>query len=232
MEHPTTEQVIAALLRPFDPKLVSWRVGNVSKTNKNLGRALCYIDARDVMRRLDEAVGATNWSDRYEVHGPKTVCYLSIRIPGSTEWVTKADAAGDSAVEAEKGAISDAFKRAAVKWGVGRYLYDVDSPQVALNDYKQILKSEYPKLQKLLPGSTLPEDDAQSSPSEPSQKAEPTPLAMTPAQARDILIRATTADELKAAWRALGKAGLQKDAELLALAQARRGELEGQREAA
>jgi hypothetical protein len=40
--------------------------------------------------------------------------------------------AGDSDVEAEKGAISDAFKRAAVKWGIGRYLYDLDSPWVDL----------------------------------------------------------------------------------------------------
>jgi hypothetical protein len=39
-------------------------------------------------------------------------------------------AAGDSDVEEEKGAISDAFKRAAVKWGIGRYLYDMPTPWV------------------------------------------------------------------------------------------------------
>jgi hypothetical protein len=33
-------------------------------------------------------------------------------------------------VEADKGGISDAFKRAAVKWGIGRYLYDLKSPWV------------------------------------------------------------------------------------------------------
>jgi hypothetical protein len=35
-------------------------------------------------------------------------------------------------MEAEKGALSDAFKRAAVRWGIGRYLYDTDSPWVAI----------------------------------------------------------------------------------------------------
>lgn len=31
--------------------------------------------------------------------------------------------AGETQVEGEKGKFSDAFKRAAVLWGVGRYLY-------------------------------------------------------------------------------------------------------------
>src|SRR3546814_14134583 len=39
----------------------------------------------------------------------------------------RSDGAGDTAVEVEKGAISDAFKRCAVKWGVGRYRYDIDA---------------------------------------------------------------------------------------------------------
>jgi hypothetical protein len=114
------------LAAEFPRDLVSWRCQTVSSTDKGL--ALAYIDARDVMRRLDAVVGPENWSDRYEVHGPKTICYLSIRI--GDEWVVKADGAGDTDVEAEKGSISDAFKRAAVKWGIGRYLYDLDAPWV------------------------------------------------------------------------------------------------------
>ncbi len=49
------------------------------------------------------------------------ICYLSIRCDG--EWVTKSDGAGDTNIEAEKGGISDALKRAAQKFGIGRYLY-------------------------------------------------------------------------------------------------------------
>ncbi|WP_425107201.1 Rad52/Rad22 family DNA repair protein [Ancylobacter sp.] len=143
--------VFAQLAAAFPADKISWRVGSTSK-DKTKGLALAYIDARDVMERLDAIVGPENWQDRYEVHGGKTICYLSICqrafVPGfkdgsttfpegvieflRSSWVTKADGAGDSDIEAEKGALSDAFKRAAVKWGIGRYLYDVASPWVAL----------------------------------------------------------------------------------------------------
>lgn len=114
------------LAAEFPRNLVSWRCQTVS--SNNTGLALAYIDARDVMRRLDEVVGPENWQDRYEVHGTKTICYLSVRVNG--EWIVKADGAGDTDVEAEKGSISDAFKRAAVKWRIGRYLYDIETPWV------------------------------------------------------------------------------------------------------
>lgn len=112
----------------FPRNAVSWRAQSM-KQDGTAALALAYIDARDVMNRLDDVCGPGGWQDRYEVHGPKTICYLSVRVDG--EWVTKADGAGDTDVEAEKGSISDAFKRAAVKWGIGRYLYDLDAPWVA-----------------------------------------------------------------------------------------------------
>lgn len=156
-------ELFKQLAAPFEPSAISWRVGSTSK-DKTKALALAYIDARDVMKRLDEIVGPENWQDRYEVHGGKTVCYLSLWLEHTEgpqdpaiesrygRWVTKADAAGDSAVEAEKGAISDAFKRAAVKWGIGRYLYDLDSPWVMLEGTR-IAKGEYAKLEKLLGGN-------------------------------------------------------------------------------
>lgn len=137
---------LAKLKAPFDPDRVSWRIGSTNG-EKTKGMALAYLDARDVMERMDEVCGPENWQDRYEFHGPRTICYLSIRI--GDEWVTKADGAGDSDVEAEKGAISDALKRAAVKWGVGRYLYDMVSPWVAIEQRGKsyiIKDSEYARL--------------------------------------------------------------------------------------
>ena len=44
----------------------------------------------------------------------------------------KADGAGQTDMEAEKGALSDALKRAAVRWGIGRYLYDLKAPWIVL----------------------------------------------------------------------------------------------------
>jgi hypothetical protein len=118
------------LKAPFPKEIISWRVQGspYEKNGKYSALALAYIDARDVMNRLDEVVGAENWSDSYIDSGKRTYCTLSIRI--NEEWISKSDAAGDSDVEAEKGAVSDALKRAAVKWGIGRYLYDLDAPWV------------------------------------------------------------------------------------------------------
>lgn len=142
----------AALQAPFSPKQVSWRVGSTTG-DKSKGQALAYIDARDVMQRLDEVVSPNGWQARYSHADKKTICELSIKC--GDEWITKANGAGDSDIEAEKGAISDAFKRAAVMWGIGRYLYDLDSPWVKLElsttgKVKGIDKSEYPRLEALL----------------------------------------------------------------------------------
>lgn len=119
----------AALSAPFPPDRVSWRVGPTTK-DKSKGMALAYIDARDVMWRLDTVCGPGGWQCRYPHVGTKTVCAIGIKA--GDEWVWKEDGAGDTDNEAEKGALSDAFKRAAVRFGIGRYLYDVDSPWVAI----------------------------------------------------------------------------------------------------
>lgn len=95
------------------------------------------------MDRLDEVCGPANWQDRYEFHGPRTICYLSIRVDG--EWITKADGAGDSDVEAEKGAISDALKRSAVKWGIARYLYNMPNVWAPCESYERGGKRHWSK---------------------------------------------------------------------------------------
>lgn len=89
---------------------------------------LDYVTARFVMDRLDSAVGPTNWQTMFEtLQGGMTQavrCGISIRPPGSDEWITKWDVGTPSSIEPEKGAHSDAFKRAAVHWGIARDLYD------------------------------------------------------------------------------------------------------------
>lgn len=155
------------LYAPFPPEKVEWRVGSRSK-DKTKGLALAYIDARSVMDRLDEVCGAENWQCRYTHAYPssvsyfdtdkvssktmgKTVCEIGIRLNG--EWIWKADGAGDTDFEAEKGALSDAFKRAAVKWGIGRYLYDIPATWVNLDQFGNILPVELERLMALLPNA-------------------------------------------------------------------------------
>lgn len=150
---------LSDLMKPFPATEIEWRVGSTN-SDKTQGMALAYLTARHVMDRLDEVCGPAGWQDRYEFHGARTVCYLSLKI--GDEWITKADGAGDSDVEAEKGAISDALKRAAVKWGIGRYLYTLASPWVAIEQAGKsyrIKKSEFAKLERLMTGATLPDEE-------------------------------------------------------------------------
>ena len=152
------------LKAPFPPDRISWRIGSTTK-DKSRGMALAYIDARDVMERLDEVCGFDGWQCRYPHANGKTVCEIGIRI--KDEWIWKADGAGDTDVEAEKGALSDAFKRAAVRWGVGRYLYDLAAKWVEIepagNSFR-IKESEMAKLAGVAP----------KAPAKPTGKVAPT----------------------------------------------------------
>lgn len=119
------EDLLVRLKAPFPADKLSWRIGQKNK-DKTKAMMLVYIDSRDVQDRLDEVCGM-DWSDSYtEVKG-RLVC--SITING----VTRTDGAGDTDFEAEKGGLSDAFKRAAVKWGIGRYLYDAKNYNTWVN---------------------------------------------------------------------------------------------------
>lgn len=100
--------------------------------------ALAYVDSRAIQKRFDSVVGMENWQNRhicYSGKSDKVVCEIGVRING--EWVFKADGAGDSQVEGEKGSFSDALKRAAVLWGVGRYLYYFEATWVPFNAAKK-----------------------------------------------------------------------------------------------
>lgn len=123
---PAEPTMFERLLEPFPHDVVEWRAQTISRAGDK-ALALAYIDARSVMARLDEVVGPQNWQDSYRSEGSRTIGRLSIRMPDTGEWISKEDGSGDSNFEAEKGGISGALKRVAVKWGVGRYLYDVDA---------------------------------------------------------------------------------------------------------
>jgi hypothetical protein len=78
---------------------------------------LAYLDSRDVMNRLDDVIGPENWQCDYkEIKGN---LYCGIGISGIWKW----GCGTESDMDKEKGEASDAFKRAAVLWGIGRYLY-------------------------------------------------------------------------------------------------------------
>jgi len=120
MSKDTQEAMLRQLKNPFDEKFVKWRVG-ATNADKTKGIALAYIDSREVMKRLDEVCGINNWRKRLQRFDGGFTCRLYIRIDG--EWIERDDAGEDTNMSPVKGGASDAFKRAAANWGVGRYLY-------------------------------------------------------------------------------------------------------------
>lgn len=150
---------LEAFGKPFPASDVSWRLQYVNEQRMQ-GIAVPYLDARAVADRLDEVVGQNRWKDSYipwhdSVSNKKTkssqLCTISIYDDELGQWIDKTDGAEDSDIEAVKGGLSDAFKRAAVKWNIGRYLYSFNTVWVAAeargNSYI-IPESENAKLEK------------------------------------------------------------------------------------
>src|SRR5438094_9372471 len=121
--HPPVEATMQALAAPFAPHSVRFKPAVVSG---NRALALAYVDARVIQDRLDEVLGVEGWQDDYEcLADGSVVCRLRLRL--GNEWVTKVDVGGPSEQpdggDRLKAAFSDALKRAAVKFGIGRFLY-------------------------------------------------------------------------------------------------------------
>ncbi len=119
------DEILAKLKEPFEAHEIEWRAAQsgFKKDGQPWVKVLAYIDARAVMDRLDDVVGADCWKDAYRKEGNATICTLSLKING--EWVSKEDGSDDTDIEAVKGGLSGAMKRAAVKWGISRYLYNL-----------------------------------------------------------------------------------------------------------
>lgn len=130
---------------------VEWRVDG-KPTERKTARFVPYVDATTTATLLDEWVGPGNWSDEYRIvtiAGKEALeCALSIKV--GDEWVTKRDVGVASNFEAQKGMVSDAFKRVAcIKWGVARNVYSLPTlwaPCRVGNDGKA-----YPDNDKTLP---------------------------------------------------------------------------------
>lgn len=125
----TVRTIMTELAAAFPPDAISWRVGSTT-SDKSKGMALAFLDARDVQARLDAVMGA-DWQCEYVPMADGTsCCRIGLKIDG--EWRWRANGAGATDVEGEKGRYSDSFKRAAVMWGIGVYLYNTDSPWLDL----------------------------------------------------------------------------------------------------
>lgn len=176
MSEPIDWKDISDRLRaPFNPAEVDFRVqGSAGQSGK--AQAVAYIDARTVQDRLDEVVGAGAWSFDWTPlvteKGDVQVAKGTLTIHG----VSKSDAGTASNFEQSLGAVSHCFKRAAVMWGIGRYLYELPAAWVTVEGKGRIADATLAQLR-----AKLPRPDG-SQPQQPQQPAKPAPAKSQPAQ--------------------------------------------------
>ncbi len=175
------EAITRALAEPFNLTEVRFKPAVVSG---NRAMALAYVDARVIQDRLDAVLGVEGWQDEYECLSDGSVlCRLRLRL--GEDWVTKMDVGGPSEQpdggDRMKAAFSDALKRAAVKFGIGRYLYRLPAQWVDYDSQrKQFARTP------TLPAFALPQKPAAPKPVAP--KALPAPANETssePAPAKE-----------------------------------------------
>lgn len=164
------------LTKPFPANEIEWRIqsSGIKKDGSPWAKVLAYVSARAIMNRLDEVCGPEHWNNEIkqitikiteegalkEVYG-----FLhGISIFTDKGFVTKWDGAECTDFESLKGGISGSIKRAAVLWGIGRYLYDlkhdwaVFEPEGTHND--KINSQWYRWSPPQLPAWALPEGTA------------------------------------------------------------------------
>lgn len=179
------QEIARNLQAPFAREDVEFRVqGRVSEQS---GRAqvVAYVDARVVQDRLDQVVGPGNWSFDWEPvsieNGQVMLAKGILTVCG----VAKSDIGSASNFEQSLGCVSHAFKRAAVHWGVGRYLYGLPMAWVNVEKGGRLSDAVVNNLRNSLPTSAeMPaaQDDI-------SRKREPRKAPAAPAAAASVAPR-------------------------------------------
>lgn len=141
------DDLMKKLTAPFPVAHLRWRMGN---RPHQVGREwrvrlLAYIEKSHVERRLDEVFGPMGWENSYRTEGVRCTCIIAATIGNG--WTSKEDgsdvtdyladakdmrAKGKPPVDPVKAVYSDAFKRAGMKWGIGRYLNALKLGEVIL----------------------------------------------------------------------------------------------------
>ena len=121
-------EMAQSLSAPFSSSDIEWRVQHSGvKNNRPWAMVLAYVTNRAIQNRLDEVCGPMGWRNEYREEAGGVMCGISIWCSDRKEWVTKWDGAEKTDVESFKGGLSASMKRAAVQWGIGRYLYKLES---------------------------------------------------------------------------------------------------------
>src|SRR5437763_5581531 len=92
------------------------------------------------MDPLGNVLGVANWQAHYQLL-PDNSVMCRLRLWAGDRWITKSDVGSPSEQpdggDRLKAAFSDALKRAAVKFGIGRYLYRLPQQWVDFDPAKK-----------------------------------------------------------------------------------------------
>jgi len=116
---------------PFEYDELEWRAQRVGSSAKGpWAMVLAYVQNRAIMNRLDDVFGLHGWQNEFQPIEHGFLCGIGIlddHMGGINEWIWKWDGAQETDIEATKGGISNSMKRCAVQFGIGRYLYKLDT---------------------------------------------------------------------------------------------------------
>ena len=117
---------------------LEWKPQNTGSGAKGVwAMVLCYVSARAIQNRLDAVFGVLGWRDTYRFEKNGVICELSVYDNEKKEWITKENGSPETDIESFKGGISSAFKRVASSgFGIGRYLYDLDTTFAEVSNVK------------------------------------------------------------------------------------------------
>jgi hypothetical protein len=150
--NPELNALFAQLTEPFDPSEIKWRVTHTTRDGSR-GAVIAFADPRAYSDRLNQVFTPSGWTRTYQVNTVSSVtrtkkdkliqtgkvlvtCTVTIAGLG-----THADSGEEWADEenAMTSAQAQAFKRACICFGLGRYLYNFAEMWVPLNQHRQPL---------------------------------------------------------------------------------------------
>lgn len=163
----TLTEMMEKLAQPFDPDALQWKPQATTKDKKK-ALGVPYADPRAYIDRLNEVAGA-DWSDDYTILDGGAVVLCRLTVAG----VTRSDVGESEANDQNTAtsAVAQAFKRAAVKFGLGRYLYSLPKTWVAYDEKRRSFTPEgLAQLRRVAAGESPASATAKGSP-RPARKA-------------------------------------------------------------
>lgn len=139
------ETRLALLTRPLDP----WQVYEKDVEDPKRGPFhMHYTSSHDVRNRLDEVLGPQNWRAHYQSDPQGVRCVLEIRASLLVDyttpepWLEKTGHAAyhNPGLYSTESTDAEAFKRAALEWGIGRELYRKGTVHYATTAPEDVLK--------------------------------------------------------------------------------------------